>query len=220
MRYIDALCERRSNLKDIKVDIEKAYKILVDCFREGNKLLICGNGGSAADASHIAGELLKGFKKKRTIDDKFEERLKESIEDYMDKNVLSDTRIALKDMKENLEQGLPVVDLTSLIGANTAYANDKNPLYVYANDVLALGKAGDTLLCISTSGNSKNVVNAAFVARALDMKVIALTGFDGGKLKDIADVSIVVPINETYLVQEEHLAIYHALCLDIEEEFF
>ena len=220
MSYIDELCERRAVLKNVRIDIEKAFEYMRDCYKNGSKVLICGNGGSSADASHLTGELIKGFKKKRPIDDKFEEKLKESIEDYMDKNSLSDTRFLLREMKDNLEVGLPTIDITAFAGANTAYINDKDPRFVYANSTLALGKKGDVLLCITTSGNSENVVNAAFVAKAVGMKVIALTGFDGGKIKDIADVSIVVPINETYLIQEEHLAIYHAIALDIEEEFF
>lgn len=220
MSYIDALCERKNVLKDIKTDIVSAYGVLKDCYKNGNKVLICGNGGSSADAAHMTGELLKGFKKKRPIDDKFESKLKESIEDYMDKNSLGDTRILLREMKDNLEKGLPTIDITAFDGANTAYINDKDARFVYANATLALGKPGDTLICITTSGNSTNVVNAALVAKAVGMKVIALTGFDGGKIKDIADVSVIVPINETYLIQEEHLSIYHALCLDLEEEFF
>ena len=220
MSYIDTLCERKNALKGIKTDIVSAYVVLKDCYKNGNKVLICGNGGSSADASHMTGELIKSFKKERRIDEKFESKLKESIEDYMDKNSLCDTRILLREMKDNLEKGLPTIDITAFNGANTAYVNDKDARYVYANSTLALGKFGDTLICITTSGNSTNVINAALVAKAVGMKVIALTGFDGGKIKDIADVSVVVPINETYLIQEEHLSIYHAICLDLEEEFF
>ncbi len=220
MRYIEELCSRRPNLTSIKVDIEEACKTISNCYKEGKKLLICGNGGSSADSSHITGELMKAFKKERTIDDRFEEKLKESIDDYMDKNNLNDTKSLLNDMKKNLEQGLPTIDLTALVGLNTAFANDKDGNFVYANSVLGLGKAGDVLLCISTSGNSKNVLYAALVAKAKGMKVIALTGFEGGALKDVADINIIVHIRETYLVQEEHIAIYHAICLDLEEEFF
>lgn len=220
MKYIDALCERRKVLEPIKYDIVRAFEILRDCYSTKNKVLICGNGGSASDSSHITGELMKGFKKKRQIDEKLEERLLKSIEDYYDKNNNFASNTKLEEMKDNLEQGLPTIDLTSFVGLNTAYANDKNADYVYANCILGLGNANDTLIAISTSGNSKNVINASLVAKAKNIKVIALTGKDGGALKDIADVSMVVPLDETYLIQEEHLAIYHALCLDIEEEFF
>ena len=220
MRYIDELCERRDVLKNIKEDIVKAYETIKDTYRNDKKLFICGNGGSAADSSHITGELMKGFKKNRIIDDRFCEKLKETIEDYMDKNKNVDARLKFNEMQNNLEVGLPTIDVTSFTALNTAFANDKNFLYAYANVILGLGKKGDALLSISTSGNSENIVNTTLVARALGMRTIALSGFNGGKLFDIADVSIVVPINETYLVQEEHIAIYHAICLDLEEEFF
>lgn len=220
MKYIDELCRRRTVLENLKVDIEDAYNRICDCYKSGNKVLICGNGGSSADSAHITGELMKGFKKKRPISDQLEEKLKESIEDYMDKNNLVDTMVLLNNMKKNLEMGLPTIDLTAFSALNTAYINDKEADFVYANAVLGLGNKKDTLICISTSGNSKNVLYASLVAHAKGMDVIALSGFDGGKLKDVADINIVVPINETYLIQEEHIAIYHALCLDIEEEFF
>ena len=220
MRYIDDLCERRKSLEPIKYDIVRAYEMIRDCFKSGNKLLICGNGGSAADSAHITGELMKGFKKKRTIDEKLEKSLLKSIEDYLDKNSDFSSNAKLDEMKKNLEQGLPTIDLTSFVGLNTAYANDKNADYVYANAVLGLGKDNDVLIAISTSGNSKNVMNAALVAKAKNVKVIALTGKNGGALKDIADLSVIVPVDETFLIQEEHIAIYHAICLDIEEEFF
>lgn len=220
MRYIEELCERKTILKNIKEDIIDAYKSMVEAYRIGNKLLVCGNGGSAADSAHITGELVKAFKKKREIDDKLEERLKVAIEDYMDKNSSPDGRFLLKEMKDMLEPGLPTIDLTAFVGANSAFGNDKNWVYAYANGVLAFGKQNDVLLAISTSGNSKNIINAALVAKAQGMKVIALSGFNGGKLRDVADINIIVPLNETYLIQEEHISIYHAICLDLEEEFF
>lgn len=220
MKYIDELCTRRNNLEPIKYDIVKAFETLRDCYRSGNKLLICGNGGSAADCSHITGELMKGFKKKRTIDEKTEKNLSSAIENFYDKNNNFDVINKLNDMKKNLEQGLPTIDLTSLVGLNTAFANDKSAEYVYANGVLGLGKQNDVLLAISTSGNSKNVVNAALVAKAKGVKVIALSGKGGGLLKDIADINIIIPLDETFLIQEEHIAIYHAICLDIEDEFY
>lgn len=220
MIYIDELCERKKSLEPIKSDIVRAFEILRDCYRSGNKVMICGNGGSAADSAHITGELMKGFKKKRPIDERLTRELQESIENFYDKNNNFSSNEKFKEMKDNLEQGLPTIDLTSLVGLNTAYANDKNADYVYANGVLGFGKKGDALIAISTSGNSKNVVNAALVAKAKGVKVIALTGKGGGALKDIADLSMVVPLDETFLIQEDHISIYHALCLDLEEEFF
>ena len=220
MKYINELIERRKKLEPIKYDIVRAFEIIRDTYKLGGKLLICGNGGSAADSAHITGELMKSFKKKRTIDEKIEKKLLKAIEDLYDKNESFESDKKLKEMKEILEQGLPTIDLTSLTSLNTAFANDKNAEYVYANSILGLGVANDVLLAISTSGNSKNVINAALVAKAKGMHVVALTGRDGGKLKDICDVNIIVPLDETYMIQEEHIAIYHAICLDIEDEFF
>lgn len=220
MKYIEELFERRNNLIPIKNDIVAAFETLLSCYKRNNKVLICGNGGSAADSAHITGELMKGFKKKRVINDKIEQALYKSIENYFDKNNDFSSDKKLQEMKENLEQGLPTIDLTSFTALNTAFANDKNADYIYANAVLGLGCDEDVLLAISTSGKAKNVINAALVAKAKNMKVIALSGKDGGGLKDIADVSIIVPLDETYLIQEEHIAIYHAICLDIENELF
>lgn len=220
MMYIDELCERKERLSAIKFDIVRAFEVLRDCYKAGNKVMICGNGGSAADASHITGELMKGFKKKRPIDEKLEKDLQKAVENFYDKNGDFSSSEKFSEMKACLEQGLPTIDLTSLVGLNTAFANDKNANYVFANGVLGFGNKGDVLIAITTSGNSKNVVNAALVAKAKGVKVIALSGKGGGVLKDIADVNVIVPLNETFLIQEDHISIYHALCLDIEEEFF
>ena len=220
MKYIEDLCKRRENLKPLKKDISEAFEVIKSCFKNGNKVLICGNGGSAADSAHITGELMKGFKNKRTVSDKFSEKLRDALEDLEGSDSLANAHDKHREMVDCLEQGLPTIDLTAMVGLNTAFINDKDANYMYANEVLGLGNEGDVLIAISTSGNSKNVLNACYVAKAKKMKVVALTGKDGGKLKQIADTSIVVPMNETYLIQEEHIAIYHALCLDLEEEFF
>lgn len=220
MKYINELCERRKNLVSLKEDIVKAAEAMIKCYSGNNKVLICGNGGSSADSSHMVGELLKGFKKKRIITEAFEDNIKKELENYYNKNSKSNVNEKLNEFVENLEEGLPTIDLTSLIGHNTAYANDKNGEYVFANAVLGLGKSDDVLFAISTSGNSKNIIDAAIVAKAKKMTVIALSGKNGGELKDIADINIIVPLDETYLIQEEHIAIYHAICLDIEESFY
>lgn len=220
MKYIDELCVRRKELNSIKNDIVKAFEMIKTCFDNKNKLLICGNGGSAADSSHITGELMKGFKKKRPIDDDFTDKLTKAVEKFYEKNSLSNAYDRINEMKDTLELGLPTIDLTAFAGLNTAFANDKNADYVFANSVLGLGKRDDVLLAITTSGSSRNVVNAALVAKAKDMKVIALTGKKGGCIKDIADINIIVDSDETFLIQEEHIAIYHAICLDLEEVFF
>lgn len=220
MKYIDELCARRPHLAPIKKDIEKAFEILKECYESGHKVLICGNGGSASDSAHITGELMKSFKKKRPASDKFFEDLKTVIDDFTGKNNCNHGPQKLEEMKMILEQGLPTIDITSQVALNTAFINDKNADYMYANEVLGLGCAGDTLIAISTSGFSKNVVNATLVAKAKGLNIIAFTGKTGGKLKHIGDATIIAPGDETYLIQEEHIAIYHAICLDIEEEFF
>lgn len=220
MKYIDELIERRKNLETIKYDIVRAFEVIRDCYKSGNKVMICGNGGSSADSAHITGELMKGFKKSRKISDEFEKKLSDAVNAFYEKSVITDAQNRINEMKGLLEQGLPTIDLTSFAALNTAYANDKNADYVYANSVLGLGKPGDVLLAITTSGKSRNVVNASLVAKAKGVKVIALTGKGGGCLKNIADINIIVPLDETFLIQEEHIAIYHAICLDIEDEFF
>ena len=211
MDYIKNLVERKPQLKNLEPDIRMAYDILLDCYKSGSKVLICGNGGSSADAAHITGELMKAFKKKRKLDDKFLEELKK---------VLSNDEESLNSFIDNLETGLPTIDITSFAALNTAFSNDKNYLYNFANNVLGLGKEGDVLIAITTSGNSKNVINAAIVARAKNMKVLTLTGGTGGKIKNISDVNIISPNSETYLCQEDHISIYHSLCLQLEEDLF
>lgn len=220
MKYINELIDRRPHLENIKNNIEDAYKIICDSFRNNGKILICGNGGSSSDSAHIMGELMKGFKKKRQISNDFNKNLEKVITEFTKKNNCNHSVEKLKEMNEVLEQGLPTIDITAFSSLNTAFANDKNADYIYGNLVLGLGKKEDTLIAISTSGNAKNVINACLVAKAIGMKVIGLSGKTGGKLKNISDVNIVVSLDETYLIQEEHISIYHALCLDIEEEFF
>ncbi len=220
MSYIDDLCERRKNLLPIKNQIENSYEEIYRCFKNGNKLLICGNGGSSADSSHIMGELVKSFKKDRRIDMDMELKLKKEIEKLNSKNPKFNIEEMYEGFIKNLERGVSCVDLTAFTALNTAYMNDKCFEYVYANAVMNIGVEEDVLLCITTSGNSKNVFNAAVLAKSKSMKVIAMTGGDGGNIKDVADISIRVPFNETYLIQEEHIAIYHAICLDIENNLF
>ena len=220
MSYIDDLCKRRENLLPIKNQIINSYEMIYECFKNGNKLLICGNGGSSADSSHIMGELVKSFKKDRRIDIDMELKLKKEIEKLNSKNPKFNIEEMYEGFIKNLERGVSCVDLTAFTALNTAYMNDKSFEYVYANAVMNIGSEEDVLLCITTSGNSKNVFNAAVLAKSKNVKVIAMTGNDGGNIKDVADISIRVPFNETYLIQEEHIAIYHAICLDIENNLF
>ena len=215
-KYIDELIKRKTILSGISDSIIASFEILVNTYENGNKVLICGNGGSASDAAHIVGELMKSFKLKRKINDNFSNSLDRVISDF---NNSANTDL-FADLGASLEEGLPTIDLTAFSSLNTAFANDKNAKYVFANGVLGLGKSGDTLVCISTSGNSKNVLSAAIVAKAKKMKVVSLLGNDGGKIKLVSDVSMIVPLNETFLIQEEHISIYHAICLDIEEHFY
>jgi D-sedoheptulose 7-phosphate isomerase len=208
MKQIDILIERYPSLKLIKKELEEACNILIDSFKHGNKLLVCGNGGSASDSDHITGELMKGFEKKRQINDELFNKLKDIDPDSA--NLL----------KETLQYGLPTIPLTSHQGLMTAFSNDQSAEAVFANQVLGYGKKGDVLLAISTSGNSKNVVLASIVAKALGIKVIALTGVKNSKLESLADLCIKAPSERTYQIQEYHLPIYHAICLEIEDYFF
>lgn len=210
MDYINLLIERYPVLAPCKGDIEKAYKILETCYLNGCKLLIAGNGGSCADSEHIVGELMKGFKLKRPCDRDFAEKLK-GIDPVRGEILAS-----------RLQGGLPAIALDNHQGMNTAFINDVEDggLLFYAQQVYGYGKSGDVFLGISTSGNSKNVLNATVVARALGMKVIALTGISGGELARVSDAAICVPQSETYMVQELHLPVYHCLCLMLEQRFF
>lgn len=203
---LEGLVERYPALACEKENIQSAFETLAACFASGNRLYLCGNGGSAADCEHIAGELLKSFKKCRPLP----EKLVNALQEYEDGNALI----------SGLEGGLPVVSLCGHIAFSTAYLNDKDPSFIFAQQVNAWGREGDVLLTLSTSGNSKNCVYAALVAKALGMKVVALVGGNGGKLKTLADVAVVAPEKETYKVQEYHLPIYHCLCAMLEEEFF
>lgn len=207
MKYIDELVKRYPTLAKCKGDIEKATNLFIDVYRKSGKLLICGNGGSAADAQHIVGELMKAFCKKRKISADIKQKLK-------DNPLFSDELIA------ELEGSLPAISLTSETSLMTATMNDRVSELVYAQQVLGYAKDSDALLCISTSGNSKNVVNAASVAKAMGIRVVSLTGAKDSKLSALSDVTIKAPELETFKIQELHLPIYHAICLEIEEYFF
>ena len=203
-----SLYERYQNLNTIKSDIEDAKNAIIESFKAGGKLLLCGNGGSAADCEHIAGELMKGFMSKRSLSEEQKQSMINNA-DYINRDWLNE-----------LQSALPAISLTSANALNTAFCNDVNPELIYAQQLMGLGKKEDIVFCISTSGNSKNVYAAATVAKALGIKVIALTGKSGGKLKEIADICICAPESETYKVQEFHLPIYHYICAEAEKYFF
>lgn len=189
-------------------EIEKAVAAIIACFEAGGKVLLCGNGGSAAACDHIAGEFTKGFLKNRPI-------RAEKMAEMRAKNPSVDVALLAK-----LQMGLPAISLPAMTALNTAFCNDVDPTLVYAQSVLALGKGGDVLIALSTSGNAGNVAAAAAVAKSLDITVIALTGEAGGALAKEADVAIRVPEKETYRVQEHHLPVYHYICAAVEAHFF
>lgn len=208
MDYIEDLVKRYSVLQVCEKDIRSAFDLIVISYKNRGKLLIAGNGGSAADSDHISGELLKSFIKLRTPSQDFLDKLK---------SIDFETGAYLAD---KLQGSLAAIPLTNNSAVMTASLNDVDGNVMFAQQVNGLGNLEDVFLGISTSGNSKNIIYAVVTAKAKGLKTIALTGRDGGKLRSIADVSIIVPETETYKIQELHLPIYHALCLQIEEYFF
>ncbi len=208
MDYIKELIERYPALSVCEKDIRAAADAIINSYKAGGKLIVAGNGGSAADSDHITGELLKSFVKKRKPDQKFLDALSA---------IDSDTGAYLSD---KLQGSLPAIALTNNSALMTASLNDVDGNVLFAQQVMGFGKKEDVFLGISTSGNSKDVIYALAVAKAIGVKTVALTGKTGGKCKALADVSIVVPENETFKIQELHLPVYHALCLTIEEYFW
>lgn len=207
-RHIELLIERYPDLKVCRQEVIDAYLIMEECYEHDGKLLIAGNGGSAADSEHIAGELMKRFKTPRPVTAEFAEKLR-CIDPVRGENLAN-----------NLERGLMAIPLVAHEALTTAYINDVDGLGVFAQQLYGFGRAGDVFLGISTSGNSKNVMSATVVARALGIKVIGLTGADGGELAKVTDICVKVPSYETYMIQEYHLPIYHCWCLMLEDRFF
>ena len=201
-KILNELLERYPSLENCKEDILKSFEILAECFENGGKVLCCGNGGSAADCDHFAGELLKGFLKKRPLSDE-------------EKSKFGDSFIA-----DNLQKGLPVISLCTHSALMTAFSNDAVPSLVFAQQVYAYAKNGDVLICLSTSGNSENIVYAAETALAADMKVISITGEKESALSRFSDICIKLPETETFKVQELTLPVYHCLAAMIENKFF
>lgn len=207
-KHVDLLIERYPLLKVCEQSIIDAYLVLEECYVNDGKLLIAGNGGSAADSEHIVGELMKRFKIPRPVTPEFAEKMK-SIDPVRGENLAC-----------TLERGLMAIPLVAHEALSTAYINDVDGQNVFAQQLFGFGRQGDVFLAISTSGNSKNVISATVVARAIGIKVIGLTGSKGGELAEIADVVIKVPATETYMIQELHLPVYHCLCLMLENRFF
>lgn len=207
-KHINLLLERYPKLVSVKNEIIAAYLIMEECYKHDGKLLIAGNGGSAADSEHMAGELMKRFKNPRPVSREYAQKLKAIDPERGSK------------LAVNLECSLMAIPLVAHEALTTAYINDVDGLGVFAQQLFGYGRKGDVFLGISTSGNSRNIINATIVARASEIKVIGLTGAGGGELAEIADVAIKVPETETFMIQELHLPIYHCLCLMLEEKFF
>lgn len=208
MDYIGLLIQRYPALADMESDIRRAFEKIRETYQKGGKLLVGGNGGSAADSEHIVGELMKGFIKKREPDEDFKRRLKEIDSEFGGR------------LSTSLQKSLRAIAITGHTALNSAFANDADPDMIYAQQVNGYGDRGDVFLAISTSGNAKNLYYAAITAKAKGLALILLGGKDGGRLKNLADISLIAPANETYKIQEYHLPIYHALCLQLEESFF
>ena len=179
-------------------DIENALELMIDTYKKGGKILICGNGGSASDSEHIVGELLKGFMLKRPVTD---ERIPEHL-------------------RKGLQGALPAISLPSQCAVLSAFINDVEPEMMYAQLVYGYAKEEDLLIGLSTSGNSKNVVNAIEVAKCMGTKTLSLTGKADSRMSELSDITIKVPETETYKVQEYHLPVYHYLCTEVEKTFF
>lgn len=205
-KVLEKLIVSYPDLEDNVPEIINGYQLMIQCYEQKGKLLLCGNGGSAADCEHIAGELLKGFNLKRELPESLRE---EFIEQGADEKFM-----------DSLQEALPAISLIGHPAFSTAFSNDVDPLFIFAQQVYGLGKCEDVLVGITTSGNSQNVINAAIVAKQKGMKVLGLTGKNGGKLEQIADVIIKVPAQETYRIQEYHLPVYHALCEMVEQYFW
>lgn len=208
LAHIHTLTERYPALKCCEDSIAEAYFAIEESYLSQHKLLVAGNGGSAADSEHIVGELMKGFKLPRPIDHSLAQSCKDIDPD------LGAT------IAEHLQGAMPAIALTGHPGLSTAYMNDCVPELVFAQQMLGFSQAGDTFLAISTSGNSKNIIYAAIVAKAKGVKIIGLTGSKESKLSALADICIQVPETETYKIQELHLPVYHCLCLMLEDRFF
>lgn len=205
---LNKLLNRYPQLAKCQDELKKATAAMIDCYKNGGKILLCGNGGSCADCDHIVGELMKGFLKKRPLSTEQKAQMT-NLSPLLDEETLS-----------KLQGGLPAISLPSLTALNSAFCNDVDPELIYAQSVMAMGKTGDVLIAMSTSGNAKNVFAATKVAKGLGLTVIGLTGKGGGNLSEISDICIRVPETETFKVQELHLPVYHYLCAATEEEFF
>ena len=205
--HIAHLIERVPSLRYMQASLDAALTLLEQAARNGNTIFLCGNGGSAADAEHICGELMKGFLLKRPLTPVQKEKLA----------ALGEEGRSLGSM---LQRAIPAISLVAGVSLPTAFANDVAPVNVFAQQLFGLGKQGDVLWALSTSGNSSNVLQAARVAQAFGMSILSMTGKDGGELKKLSHVLLNVPSTSTPEIQELHLPIYHALCAELESKLF
>ncbi len=194
-KFVKEMVRRYPKLAVCEKEVESAIDLITECYKNGGKVMLCGNGGSCSDCAHIVGELMKGFLKKRPTG--------------------SDHPVISK-----LQQGLPAISLCEASSLLTAFCNDVDPNLIFAQQVLGIGKKGDVLIGISTSGNAANVDAAVETAKELGISVVGLTGKDGGLLAKKSNIAIIAPENETFKIQECHLPIYHAICAAVEENFF
>lgn len=206
MKIYDTLFDTYPILENNKTEIEAANRLIIDCYKNGGKVLVCGNGGSAADSEHIVGELMKGFNLKRPLS----EEIRQKFADFEDGAYIADT----------LQTPLRAISLVSHTGLMTAFSNDCDADLIFAQQVLGYGDKNDVLIALSTSGNSKNVVYAAETAKALGLKVLSITGGKESRLSALSDVTVKLPKYTPFEVQELTLPVYHALCASVEAEFF
>ncbi len=206
--FLNELYRRCPAVAPCRENIGQACTILVECLRDGGTVLVCGNGGSAADAEHMVGELMNKYLLRRPIPPADADRLRRVAGDD------AEELIAL------LQQGAPAVSLVSQCALATAIANDASPEMIFAQQVYGYGREGDALIALSTSGNSRNVIQAIHVARAKGMRTVGLTGRDGGRLAQLCDTTVCAPADRTFEIQEMHLPVYHAMCAVIENELF
>lgn len=205
---IDKLLTDYPVLAACRVDISQAFELLKSVYENKGVVLACGNGGSAADAEHMVGEMMKTFNLERPLP-----------EDLKQKFVLNFGNDG-KFLADQLQRSLTAISLVSQTSLITAIGNDVSADLIFAQQIIGYGKPGDVLFAISTSGNSKNILNAVYTAKVIGMKVIGLTGSIGGKMKKHCDIAICVPADETPRIQELHMPIYHTLCAMLENHFF
>lgn len=206
-KLLDAYCGKIAAAAAIREPLLKCIALLCDCFDSGGQLLICGNGGSCADADHIVGELVKGFKLDRPLAEPFAKALRAQGHD----GIL---------LAERLQNGFPVINLAAHSALLTAIVNDLGGEYIYAQQTAVYGRKGDILLGISTSGNSRDVLYAGLAAKAKGMQTIGLTGKSGGEMERQFDILLHADAEITEDIQDIHSAIYHAICACVEYQFW